>query len=61
MYNRKKHKIVFVEGLYVLLDKEPWNQLQTLFDFTYFVGTSPEVTVNRLFRRMTTQMGLTKE
>ena len=36
-FDQDIHKVVFVEGLYVLLDKQPWSDLHQKFDMTYFV------------------------
>eukprot|EP01025_Chloroclados_australasicus_P038479 TRINITY_DN3965_c0_g1_i2.p1 TRINITY_DN3965_c0_g1~~TRINITY_DN3965_c0_g1_i2.p1 ORF type:complete len:301 (+),score=20.40 TRINITY_DN3965_c0_g1_i2:139-1041(+) len=49
----KKHVIVFVEGNYVLLGIEPWNQLKTLFDESWFVNCPLDEAMDRLFKRQT--------
>ena len=50
--------MVIVEGLYVLLDKEPWGQLKDVFNRTFFLDTKDELLIQRHKIRMTTQMGL---
>lgn len=43
-FDRAEHQIVLVEGLYVLLNQEPWKQLQEVFDKTYFIDTDEKCT-----------------
>lgn len=61
-FDGKKHEVVIIEGLYVLLDKSPWNDLQSkdVFEQTYFVDTSEEKTVSRLSNRMVNEMNLSQ-
>jgi len=49
------HKIVLVEGNYVLLLEEPWGQLQSqgLLDDRIFVDTDLDECAARIFRRQT--------
>ena len=47
------HSIVFVEGLYLLLDIEPWNKLKNVFDETWYIDVEIEEAMRRLFRRQT--------
>ncbi|CUH97278.1 hypothetical protein P22_3405 [Propionispora sp. 2/2-37] len=47
----KKHRIVIVEGNYLLLDREPWNQLEGLFDETWFIDARLPVIQQRLVKR----------
>jgi pantothenate kinase len=42
-------KFILVEGLYLLLDKHPWNNLKQLFDHTIFL----DVPAGELERRLT--------
>ena len=44
-------KFVLLEGLYLLLDKEPWNQIQELVDDTWFVDVDPELARTRIAKR----------
>ena len=45
--------IVIVEGLYVLLEKDPWVNLKKhVFDKTYFIDVPKEITAKRLKKRM---------
>jgi pantothenate kinase len=46
-----KHRLVIVEGNYLLLDDEPWCQLATLFDQTWFIQSDPAVIRRRLVQR----------
>lgn len=47
----KKHRIVIVEGNYLLLPRKPWNQLSGLFDEIWFIDTGLKVTQQRLVNR----------
>lgn len=60
-FDSKKHRVVLVEGLYVLLNKDPWGQLKHIFSKTFFMDTEDDVIIQRHKIRMTTQMGLTDE
>jgi pantothenate kinase len=44
-------RIVLVEGNYLLLDEEPWNTLDGLFDFSIYLDVSREVLKQRLLDR----------
>lgn len=46
-----KHKIIIVEGNYLLLDTYPWNELADLFDESWFIETSVATTEERLISR----------
>lgn len=46
-----KHKIIIVEGNYLLLDTNPWNELVDLFTETWFVETPATITQERLISR----------
>ena len=52
---------MLVEGLYVLLDKEPWSKLEQVYDGTYYINTDLAETRDRLKKRMTTEMKLSPE
>lgn len=45
------HRIVVVEGLYVLLDKEPWREAAGMMDERWFVEVDFEVARRRLAKR----------
>jgi pantothenate kinase len=45
------HRIVVVEGLYVLLDKTPWREASEMMDEKWFVEVDFEVARRRLARR----------
>ncbi|TVY33292.1 putative uridine kinase [Lachnellula subtilissima] len=42
---------VLLEGNYLLLDEEPWNQVQGLVDDTWFVDVDPELARTRIAKR----------
>ncbi len=44
-------QILLVEGNYLLLDSEPWSQLQGFFDFTIFINPGIDVLEQRLIQR----------
>ena len=46
-----KHKIIIVEGNYLLLDTCPWNELAELFDESWFIDTPRTTTRERLISR----------
>ncbi|MCC5882204.1 MAG: nucleoside triphosphate hydrolase [Halomonas sp.] len=45
------HRIVIVEGNYLLLDRDPWRDLRPLFDMTLFLEVADEVLEARLIQR----------
>jgi len=47
----RSHRIVLVEGNYLLLNQSPWNQLAGLFDLTLFIDTPLAVLEKRLVQR----------
>ena len=47
-FDKNEHKIVLVEGLYVLLSKKPWAELSTTFDKSYFIEADLDLTKERL-------------
>ena len=47
------HSIVFVEGLYLLLDIEPWKRLRAVFDEAWYIDVDIDEAMRRLFRRQT--------
>ncbi|KAH6667956.1 P-loop containing nucleoside triphosphate hydrolase protein [Halenospora varia] len=44
-------KFVLLEGNYLLLDEEPWNQIKGLVDETWFVDVDPDLARNRIAKR----------
>jgi len=44
-------RIILVEGNYLLLDEEPWNTLDGVFDFSVYLDVSREVITQRLLDR----------
>lgn len=45
------HRILVFEGLYITLDKEPWNAAAELMDETWFVEVDFDVARQRLIKR----------
>ena len=50
----KKHRLVIVEGNYLLLDDEPWCQLRSLFNQTWYLEVDTAVVRRRLIERFVT-------
>jgi len=46
-----EHRIVIVEGNYLLLERDPWRELHPLFDMTLFLEVADEVLEARLIQR----------
>lgn len=46
-----EQRLILVEGNYLLLAEEPWQQLQALFDLTVFVNPGLDVLEQRLLQR----------
>jgi pantothenate kinase len=47
-----KTRFIIVEGLYLLLKREPWNALKPLFDISVFVNVSKPELERRLTKRI---------
>jgi pantothenate kinase len=47
-----KTRFIIVEGLYLLLKREPWNGLKPLFDISVFVNVSKSELERRLTKRI---------
>jgi pantothenate kinase len=45
------HRVVVVEGNFLLLDEAPWRRFRRLFDVCLFISTSPEVMIEGLRER----------
>ncbi|MBW6392434.1 nucleoside triphosphate hydrolase [Billgrantia antri] len=45
------HRLVIVEGNYLLLDRDPWRELHPLFDMTLLLEVADEVLEARLIQR----------
>lgn len=45
------HKIVLIEGNYLLSDSKPWNEIRNHLDESWFCFTSPEQRLKRLVER----------
>ncbi|KAL8392936.1 hypothetical protein RB595_002939 [Gaeumannomyces hyphopodioides] len=48
---RPGHRIVVLEGNYLLLDREPWRSAAALFDERWFVEVGPDIARRRLAAR----------
>jgi len=48
---RSSHKVVVVEGNYLLLDEEPWQRFQVLFDVGIFISAPQETLIASLTER----------
>ncbi|MDX5376751.1 MAG: nucleoside triphosphate hydrolase [Halomonas sp.] len=46
-----EHRLVIVEGNYLLLDRDPWRELHPLFDMTLLLEVADEVLEARLIQR----------
>ncbi|MDN3522573.1 nucleoside/nucleotide kinase family protein [Halomonas ramblicola] len=46
-----EHRVVIVEGNYLLLDQAPWTELHPLFDLTVMLDVADDVLEQRLFDR----------
>tara|TARA_B100000674_G_scaffold63421_1_gene43963 strand:+ start:3137 stop:3769 length:633 start_codon:yes stop_codon:yes gene_type:complete len=46
-----RHKIILVEGNYLLLDQAPWTQLHDLFDLSIYLEVPEEILRQRLIER----------
>ena len=50
---RENHKIVLVEGNYVLLDIDPWSRLVNMFDETWYIDCPVDTAMRRVYNRQT--------
>jgi len=46
-----QHRVAIVEGNYLLLEEEPWNQIRTLLDETWFLEVDIELCMQRVRAR----------
>lgn len=46
-----EHKVVIVEGNYLLLDEAPWDELSTIFNSIWYIDASESVLLPRLLSR----------
>ncbi|MDW5378774.1 nucleoside triphosphate hydrolase [Halomonas sp. HP20-15] len=46
-----EHRLVLIEGNYLLLDVSPWRELHALFDLTLFIEVPDAVLIERLLER----------
>jgi pantothenate kinase len=50
-FERDRHRIVIVEGLYLLHDRDGWESIRSYFDFTVYVDANIDVCMDRLKAR----------
>lgn len=55
-----EHEVVIIEGNYLLIDEAPWNELKSLFDFSYFVQCDLAILEERVYERHK-KVGCTEE
>ena len=48
---KSQHQLVIVEGNYLLLDDEPWNQIRRLLDESWFLNCDVEICKQRVRKR----------
>lgn len=56
-----EHKVVLIEGNYLLLDISPWDKIKGLLDHTYFIDCPLEVVEQRILKRHMQVNGNTAE
>lgn len=56
----KEHRVVFVEGLYLLLDFPPWNRIKGILDSTFYLDVSETEVIERLVLRHKDTMKLSE-
>jgi pantothenate kinase len=47
----EESRVIIVEGNYLLQDEEPWRELKSLFDFSFFIYAPIDVIEKRIFKR----------
>ncbi|GAX75944.1 hypothetical protein CEUSTIGMA_g3387.t1 [Chlamydomonas eustigma] len=57
---RQHHRIVLIEGNYLLLDIPPWSELRKVLDDIWFVDIPVDVAMERVYQRQTS-IGLSHE
>ncbi|KAL6847071.1 hypothetical protein ACP4OV_022924 [Aristida adscensionis] len=48
---KPQHKIVIVEGNYILLDEDVWREIRALFDEKWFIDIDIDVSMQRVLKR----------
>lgn len=61
VFDREQHKVVICEGLYLLHNKEGWEDVKNCFDLTIFVDAPIDVCMERLKFRNKILPGYTPE
>jgi len=60
-FKRSKHKIVIVEGIYLLHDDDGWEPIKRLFDWTIYIDADVDACIERLKIRNKCIPGYTPE
>jgi pantothenate kinase len=50
-YDFGRHKIVIVEGNYLLLEEDAWRDIRALFDEKWFIDIDIDVSMQRVLQR----------
>jgi len=61
IFDRKTHKIVLCEGLYLLHDQDGWEDIAGMFDYTIFMNSDVDVCIERVKIRNQCIPGYTRE
>jgi pantothenate kinase len=61
IFNRKHHRVVLCEGLYLLHDRDGWEGIKSVFDLSIFMNTDLETCVQRVKVRNKCIPGYTPE
>ncbi|CAB9521661.1 dependent kinase YFH7 [Seminavis robusta] len=61
IFDRNQHKIVLCEGLYLLHDKDGWEEIASMFNFSIFMNADVDVCVERVKIRNQCIPGYTPE
>jgi pantothenate kinase len=51
LFNRSQHKIVLIEGLYLLHDDHGWENIKSFFDWTIYIDADVDVCIDCLKER----------
>ena len=58
---KSHHQVIIVEGLYLLLDVPPWNELWQVYDKKCFIKCPVGLSLNRVMHRKTNTLGMDKK
>lgn len=48
---KPQHKLILVEGNYLLLDENPWSQITSLLDQSWYINCPDDILLSRLIKR----------